>query len=108
LGAEAGGGAGASLAGEEVGPGADDEVLEGEAACVCRFVSGADRTKGSDHPVSSEPVPVLLAPISSCSGGEEVSSAWRCFFFGAAHPELVSSHQAEDGALPAPERAGLE
>jgi hypothetical protein len=53
------------LADEEVGGGAEDEVLGGEAADVCQVFSGADGTKGSDHPISSVPAPVLLAPLSS-------------------------------------------
>jgi hypothetical protein len=58
----AGGGAGASLTGEEVA----GAVLEGEVAVAFFFIfSGAGGTRGSDRPASSEPTPMLLAPVSS-------------------------------------------
>jgi hypothetical protein len=101
--AGAAGGAGASFAGEEVA----DVGLEGEGAEVF-FYSRTGGTRGSGRPDSSEPAPMLLAPVSSWSGGEMKSSSVREFGgLGAAHPELVFPPRGEDGALPAPERAGL-
>jgi hypothetical protein len=68
---EAGVGAGASLAGEEVAGGGTGGVLEGEATDACFFFS---RTGGTARPISSKPALVLLAPVSSYSGGEVKSS----------------------------------
>jgi hypothetical protein len=51
---------------------------------------------------------MLLAPVSSGSGREiKSSSARKCVGVGATHPELVLPPRREDGALPAPEGAGL-
>jgi hypothetical protein len=75
--ADAGVGAAASLASEEDGGGADDEVLEGEAVDACLVFSKTGGTKGYDRPVSFETTPMLLAPVSSKSRGEEKSSSAR-------------------------------
>jgi hypothetical protein len=71
---DAGGGAAALLAGEGGLLGA--EVLEGEAVGLL-VVSMTGGTEGSDRPACSEPAPVLPAPVSSISGGEEKSSSAR-------------------------------
>ena len=72
--AEAGGGAVVPLAGEgdlaEV-----EEARQGEAVAVCLVFSRTGRTGGSDHPLGSEPAPMLPAPVSPVSGGELKSSA---------------------------------
>jgi hypothetical protein len=93
---DAGGGAGASLAGEEEGGAAGDGVLEGEAATWVVF-SRTGGTKGYGRPISYEPAPMLQASVSSYSAGEEVSSSMRrCFCFGAALPELVLPPRGEE------------
>jgi hypothetical protein len=87
---EAIGGAAALLAGEEVPGDADAGVLEGEAIVAFFFFSGTGETRGSNRPASSEQAPVLLAPVSSNSGGETKSSSARgCFDFGVTRPKLV-------------------
>ena len=84
----AGGGEGASFAGEGAfsAPLADEEVagaegsgtvFEGEAVAFFFFFLGTGGTKGSARPASLLPAPVLLAPVSSASGGEKKSSSVR-------------------------------
>jgi hypothetical protein len=54
------------------------------------FLSWTGGTRGSDHPVSSIPAPMLLAPVSWGSGGEMNSSfARESGGLGAVRPEFV-------------------
>lgn len=71
------GASGASFAGEELA-GAEESgtILEGEEAGAF-FFWGTGGTRGSARPVSLLPAPVLLAPVSSASGGEKKSSSAR-------------------------------
>jgi hypothetical protein len=73
---DAGGGAAAPLAGEEVAGGAVGGVLEREAVDGLVF-SGTDGTRGSGRSLDSEPAPMLTASVSSISGGEVKSSSAR-------------------------------
>ena len=69
------GASGVSLAADEVaGAEGSGTVLEGEAMA---FFWGTGGTRGSARPVSLLPAPVLLAPVSSASGGEKKSSSAR-------------------------------
>jgi hypothetical protein len=55
-------------------------VFEGEAVAFFFFFFfflGTGGTRGSARPVSSVPAPVLLAPVSWCSGRKEESSSVR-------------------------------
>ena len=74
---DAGGGAAAPLAGEGILVAAEEEVLLGEEVDACLVFSGTGGTKRSNRPLSSEPAPMLPAPVSSVSGGEEKASSAR-------------------------------
>lgn len=70
------GASGVSLAADEVaGAEGSGTVLEVEA--IAFFFWGTGGTRGSAHPVSLLPAPVLLAPVFSASGGENKSSSAR-------------------------------
>ncbi|KAK1616992.1 hypothetical protein QYE76_022509 [Lolium multiflorum] len=70
----AGGGMAEPLAGEDGLEGAE-EVLAGEAVGASVLFSRTGGNTGSDRPVYYKPAPVLLAPVSSKSGGEKKSSS---------------------------------
>jgi hypothetical protein len=102
---------GVSLASEEVaGMKVSGTVLEGEAVVFFFFFFlGVGRTGGSVRSASSLPAPMLLAPVSSTSGGEVKSSFARGFGdLGAARPELAFPPRGEARDFPAPEGTGLD
>jgi hypothetical protein len=83
--------------------------LGGEAVVAFFFFLWTGGIGGSVRPTSLLPAPMLLAPVSSKSGGEvKASSAWEFGSLGAARPKLVFPPRGEAGDLPAPKGTGLE
>jgi hypothetical protein len=104
------GASGASLVGDEVASAKDPcTVSEGEAVAFF-FFFGVGGTGGSARSASHVPALMLLAPVSSISGGEVKSSSARGLEgSGAARPQtyIASPPRGEAGDLPAPEGTGL-